>query len=367
MKQLLYILFFTFSIFGANSQTIDYTGVWNGKFYNNTGFGLQEDVYRFEVQIAQTGKGLEGVTYSYLSTTFYGKAGHNGFVKTDGKKIVIQETKMLELKSMSGEACLMTCTMKYSKVGENEFLEGTFTAIDAKRGTSCEGGYVKLQKIKKSIFGIEKNVQKKLNEIANKRKLEKASIATNKPKTTVDPKPKPPIVSKPQPKPPIVTKPQPKPPVVINKPIIKDTIKNKTVIVPSVKVDPKVIKPIPPAPTALKERKNELVQIIPVTDTNTLVIDFYDYGEVDGDIVSIYVNNILIVDKKMLGTKPIQVPIQLNSLTPEVTVVMYADNLGSVPPNTAYMVVRINGEKYDATIESTEQKNASVKFVYKGK
>jgi hypothetical protein len=351
------------------AQNIDFTGVWNGKFYDNSGFSSADDMYRFEVQIAQTGKGVEGVTYSYQNTRFYGKAAHNGFIKTTGNKIVVQETKMLELKMDIGVACLMTCTMKYSKVGDVEYLEGTYTAFEENTGSPCPGGYVKLKKIKKSIFGTEPKVQRKLNEIAKRQATSnKPPIATTKPKpkppvVVAPPKPKPPVVvAPPKPKPPVVvTPPKPKPPVVVTPPNPKPPV---VVTTPPIIVVPK---PIAPPPAILKERKTELVQTLPVNDTNTLVIDFYDYGEVDGDIVTIYVNNVMVVNKQTLGTKPIQVPIQLSASNPEVTVIMYADNLGSIPPNTAYMTVRINGEKYDATIESTEQKNASVKFVYKPK
>jgi hypothetical protein len=385
MKNIFYSLLFLLSTFCGMAQSPDYTGVWNGKFYNNTGFGLQEDVYKFEVQIAQNGKGLEGVTYSYLSTTFYGKATHNGFIKAGSNKIVIQETRLVEVKSMSGGACLMTCTMKYSKVGEDEFLEGTFTAIDASSGGNCDGGYVKLKKVQKSIFGIDKNVKAKMNEIAKKKTIPnpklppKQTVIQNK-KPVVKTTPKPPVVKKVAPKPPIVKKETPKPPIVkttskpkrdtTSKPIVKvipkeDTLKKVVISVPKAK-DSIVVKPIVIAPPpVIKERANELVQTITVNDTNKYVIDFYDYGEVDGDIVTIFVNNREVVSKQQLTTNPIRVPLQLTDNDPEVTVTMVAENLGTIPPNTAFMVVNIAGKRYEAKIESTEQKNAVIKFVYK--
>ncbi len=376
MYKIFITLIIAISSINANAQQIDYTGVWNGKFYDNSSFSLGADQYKFEVQIAQTNKGLDGVTYSYLNTSFYGKASLGGFVKTEGKKIVINEIALLELKSMGGGACLMLCTMKYSKVGEDEYLEGTYTARDDKNGSPCEGGYVKLKKIKKSIFGIEKNVQAKLNAIAKKK------VATN-PKPLVKPIPKPivkvipkpvvkpkPIVKetpKPLPKPIVKATPKPLPTTITPKPkpVVKDTA--IVALPPKINTPVVVIKPIPPAPLALELRSTNVVQTINVPDTGFLNIDFYDYGSVDGDIVTIYVNNIKVVDKKMLDVRPITIPIKLDPTTPEVTVTMYADNLGSIPPNTAYMVVRVAGEKYDAVIESTEQKNASVKFVYKPK
>jgi hypothetical protein len=262
--------------------------------------------------------------------------------------------------------------MKYSKVGNDEYLEGTYTSAEERTGTKCPGGYVKLKKIKKSIFGTTPIVQKQLNIIAKKQNALKPKPPVVKPpvkptqKTAVvAPKPKPTVV-----KPPVVKPKQndvattTKPSTTTN-PLKKDSVKSVVIpTTPTITTPVEIVK-IPPAPAILLARKTEVAQSIEVNDTMALTVDFYDYGEVDGDVVTIYVNNVAIVTKKPLGTSPIQVPIKLSAATPEVEVVMYAENMGTIPPNTAYMVVRVNGKKYDATIESTEQKNASVKFIYK--
>jgi hypothetical protein len=373
---------------GALAQNPDFTGVWRGKFYDNSSFGFSSDPYKFEVQIDQTNKGLVGVTYSYLNTVFYGKASHNGFVKTDGKKLVLQETALLELKSSNGQACLMTCTMRYSKVGMDEFLEGTYTAIDKDNGSPCPGGYVKLKRVPTSDFYIEKNIKKKLDA-----KTKVVTPPKPKPpvvKTPLKPKPKPPVVKTlPKPKPPVVkTTPKPKPPVVITPkppvvkpPVVKtpvpkppDTssriVKTPPVVVqppivktpPPVKIDTPVVKLPPVKPLA--ERTNELVQTINVADTNQFEVHLYDYGEVDGDVVTVYVDGREVISKQMLRTSPIVIPLQVNGNAPEHTLTMVAENLGTIPPNTALMIVTVNGKRYEAKIESTEQKNAMVKFVY---
>jgi hypothetical protein len=373
-----------------HAQQPDYTGVWRGKFYDNAGFGLSSDPYKFEVQIAQSGKGLVGVTYSYLSTIFYGKASHNGYIKADAGKIVIQETSLMELKSSNGQACLMTCNMRYSKVGNDEFLEGTYTAVDKDNGSACPGGYVKLKKVPTSDFYIEKDVKKKMDENLKKK------LASNKPKT---PAPKPPAtkpVLKTTPKPvappkPPVTKPlvkapvktpvkppeKIKPPQPPQKPVVKKItppppVKKDTsvaVIPPPVPVKknppPVVKKDPPPAPPVIKERVNEVVKTIRIPDTNEVSINLYDYGEVDGDIITVFLDGREVVSKQMLRTTPISITIKLNAMQPEHILTMVAENLGTIPPNTALMVVKTGKQRFEATIESTEQKNAVVKFVYK--
>jgi hypothetical protein len=44
--------------------------------------------------------------------------------------------------------------------------------------------------------------------------------------------------------------------------------------------------------------------------------------------------------------------------------IMVADNLGDIPPNTSLMVVKAGDKQYEVSIASTEQKNAVVIFKY---
>ncbi|HEY6901118.1 MAG TPA: hypothetical protein VI233_10765, partial [Puia sp.] len=103
----------------------DMTGVWQGHFRsNNTTMrsSLLDDRYKFEVQIAQTNKSFEAVTYSYLSSIFYGKAAAAGTVNARTGKVMLQEGKLIEVRNQSGDVCIMTCFMQYSKSGDEEFL-----------------------------------------------------------------------------------------------------------------------------------------------------------------------------------------------------------------------------------------------------
>ena len=93
----LYLLFFF--LFPALLQAQDITGIWQGHFRSSPSesehsFSL-DDRYRFEVQIAQRGKTFEAVTYSYLSTFFYGKAAATGTVNIKTSKVLLQEGKLL--------------------------------------------------------------------------------------------------------------------------------------------------------------------------------------------------------------------------------------------------------------------------------
>jgi hypothetical protein len=48
----------------------------------------------------------------------------------------------------------------------------------------------------------------------------------------------------------------------------------------------------------------------------------------------------------------------------EQEVIMVGENLGSIPPNTALMIVKAGDKRYQLYLTSDEQKNAMVRFIY---
>ncbi|MES2649961.1 MAG: hypothetical protein V4717_24000 [Bacteroidota bacterium] len=114
-----------------------------------------------------------------------------------------------------------------------------------------------------------------------------------------------------------------------------------------------------PVPDILTKRENSLAKSLK-TPPGTMTVDLYDNGQVDDDTVTIYHNNLLLVANARLSQKPISFSITINEKQPHHELVMVANNLGSIPPNTSLMIVKINGKRYDVFISSTEQKNARV-------
>ena len=112
-------------------------------------------------------------------------------------------------------------------------------------------------------------------------------------------------------------------------------------------------------PLVLKQRVNAVVKQIE-TGAGEILLELYDNGEVDGDTVSIYHNNRLIVSAQRLSRTPISFRLQVNKDQPHHELVMVADNLGSIPPNTSLMVVTAKDKQYKVFISSTEQQNAKV-------
>ena len=165
-------------------------------------------------------------------------------------------------------------------------------------------------------------------------------------------------------------KPVSKPEPVVLKPVVKEPVPDQLMKAPAeVKkmpveektVDPKLtVKTAPvniPLPQVILSRENPVVKTI-VTEATTMLIELYDNGQVDGDTVSIYHNNKLVVSHAGLSEKPVTLRIKVDSENPHHELTMVADNLGSIPPNTSLMVITAGKKRYEVFISSSEQKNA---------
>jgi hypothetical protein len=145
------------------------------------------------------------------------------------------------------------------------------------------------------------------------------------------------------------------------------TMDNKSTCPPGTIVltrfDKPTFKPELKLPPTLTKRKAELVKEIRV-DTGTIRIDFYDNGQIDGDTISVYVNGMPVVSNKMLTTKPISMTIKIDLKRQEQEVIMVGENLGTIPPNTALMMINAGEKRYQLYLTSDEQKNAMVRFIY---
>jgi hypothetical protein len=116
-------------------------------------------------------------------------------------------------------------------------------------------------------------------------------------------------------------------------------------------------------PPSLTKRNAVLVKEIKV-DTGVIKIDFYDNGQIDGDTISVYANGMPVVSKKMLTTKPVSITLKIDLKRQEQELIMVGENLGSIPPNTALMIVTAGDKRYQLYLTSDEQKNAMVRFIY---
>ncbi|MBS1921449.1 MAG: hypothetical protein JST17_14445 [Bacteroidetes bacterium] len=109
------------------------------------------------------------------------------------------------------------------------------------------------------------------------------------------------------------------------------------------------------------ERENVIANEIEVA-SDSLKVDFYDNGEVDGDSISIFFNNKLIAFHQMLSTKSVHFDLVLDTTKQINELAMFADNLGSIPPNTALMIIDDGKNRFEARLTSNLSKNATVQI-----
>lgn len=110
-----------------------------------------------------------------------------------------------------------------------------------------------------------------------------------------------------------------------------------------------------------KKRENVVAQEITV-ESDSLEVDFYDNGEVDGDSISIFYNNQLVAFNRILSTRAVHFRFGLDSSREVNEISMFADNLGSIPPNTALMVVQDGKNRIEVRLSSSLERNATLRI-----
>lgn len=132
-----------------------------------------------------------------------------------------------------------------------------------------------------------------------------------------------PIPPTPQPPTPPIVQPQPKPQPAVTPPSAKaEPAKPKA----DIEFNDKNI------PTAINDRAVHVKSNIPVRATH-LSLEIFDDEQEDGDVVTIYLNDKLILEKHTLTKQKKVIPIEISATEPNV-LILYAVNMGKSPPAT---------------------------------
>lgn len=393
------------------------TGVWRGYFGGTSTMSIVGGQYKYEVQINDLAGKIGGVTYSYQDTRFYGKASMKGTRNGKTGKILLQELTMLELKITGySEPCIMTCYLEYSRSGNEEFLEGMYTSINLRDSSDCGRGTVRLRKVPFSDFKPEPFLHKmqpgKLQPNDSPSRFSGPPDPRDQVNSSASPKGKTPPKTPPTNIPPKNTPPKNNPPTTNskpNKPINSTAQKNNATPPPSnnKKTLPKTSNPTT-AKTEVNAEKSsgniisksnsgkaseevvvqvpEVKEKLPPLDkiplragytlgrkniiagdievpSSRVNVRLYDNGEIDKDSISVYLNGKLLLKKQMLTARPIELTIDLPLDEDEpLELVMVAENLGEIPPNTALMVVESGNFRREVRLSSTLAQNAVVRF-----
>jgi hypothetical protein len=97
-------------------------------------------------------------------------------------------------------------------------------------------------------------------------------------------------------------------------------------------------------------------------ESDSLLLTLYDNGEVDGDTVTVLMNGNVIFSKVGLTTRANSKTIYITSSMDSVNLVMYAESLGEIPPNTGLLIVNDGEKRYDVRFSADLKTNAAIIF-----
>ena len=113
-----------------------------------------------------------------------------------------------------------------------------------------------------------------------------------------------------------------------------------------------------PAVLSYTERKDHLQQTVEIA-SDSLFLSFYDNGVVDGDSISVYLNNQPVISNTKLTSVSTKKTIYVGGVN-EVKLLLVAENLGTIPPNTGLLVIRDGNKTYQVNFTADMQTNASI-------
>lgn len=111
-------------------------------------------------------------------------------------------------------------------------------------------------------------------------------------------------------------------------------------------------------------RQNKLQMVIPVT-APVIELRFYDNAAVDGDSIAIFLNGHLLREHILLSGEPQIIKINAADLQEDNELVLVAENLGSIPPNTSYLMAVVGHKQFEARLFADEGSSALIRFIKK--
>lgn len=127
--------------------------------------------------------------------------------------------------------------------------------------------------------------------------------------------------------------------------------------------------PLPPVQQAIaqterqvKMRTNSITRILDVA-ADSVSVELYDNGQLDYDTISVFYNNKLLVHRQLLAIRqPISLTVFVDDKEENNDLLMFAENLGIMPPNSAIMIVTDRSNRYEIPLQSNYQKNGAVRL-----
>ena len=323
------------------------TGVWHGEINNE----------KVEVKMIQNGDSITGTSYYYKSGSNYRRYIIKGYFDETENRIVWWDDQLIEDKT---KASILSSNPKRGKSKADFNCPGPgVMMLDGKNyadgGEKKPRGDVHLDKTETILFKDEwdyiiENYTVGANEpniIDSVSSIVKPPITPNQPTQAINTEQKQNSDSS------AFIKPD-QPDIIVKKEIVTATVLN-----PETKIETK-IKP-PTIDQKFASREKVFATEIPLTG-DSIELRFYDNAEVDGDSISLFLNGKLIFEHISLTEKAYVVKLAVNDLQDNNELIMVAENLGSIPPNTSYMVAIVGDKRYDAQLASTENSSAMIRL-----
>ena len=375
MKKIIPFLFLFFLNSSLSAQ--NFTGQWKGEFTDNsTAFvGWGGDRCEYVLEIECRGTKVTGYSYTYFSIEgkrFYTICKLTGTLNKASNYIEVKETERTKTNvPQDVRNCFQIHRLSYYQQGDEQILEGTWVPAPNQEGDCGFGTTVLSRRV------LKKNPTYYNNTITKDKPKTTAPVVKDKPKTTAPP------VVKNNPKttkPPPVVKTEPvkknPPPVVKTEPVKTPTAESpvqdakKSDLTNNNLPKPQVPKTEPAekkiTDSRYEKRNNDVIKTIEI-DNPGFTVALYDNGEIDGDSISLFFNGKLILSHKRLSDKALTLKLNVDESRDINELIMYAENLGTIPPNTALMVVNDGDNRYEVRIASDLQKSGVIRFVHKPK
>lgn len=304
------------------------SGIWSGKISRTTPYyrGV-EDV---EVQLYQDGKKFWGYSFVFRDTSRFVLYNVQGTLTKKKKLLSLFETGApYYLLPRDFEPCRKEFELSYTKIGKTQYLTGRWSG--AGNDTSCFPGeelLVVLQKIYKgSKMTVGHQYLNGFDILLKQRFISYIYEKYYQKYETIPPKAEP----------------------------LVEAIQPGITAVPAL--------PVLNNDSIVLERFLDIQQIIQLPDT-VATITLYDNAIVDDDTVSVFVDKIPALLRQRISIKPLSFNITLREPGKPVEILMQAENLGSIPPNTAVMIIETAHKRYEVRLSASFEKHAVIILTY---
>jgi hypothetical protein len=336
---------FFFLLFYTSSYTQMITGVWNGKINKK----------KVELKIIQKGDSLLGSSYYYESETNYRRYSIKGHFDPGTNEAVWWDDELLEVKTgrfgiNTPGKTLYRSSADFNCPGSGKMMLDGDAAL--KNRTESIQGPVHLEKTNETFFPDEWDfiIENYTSGASDPYYIDSiASIASIPviPEEKVAPRTKSAVPDNTRET--VRTDPRP----IQKTEAIKQTEQPKP--------EQKQVTIRKTIEEEFKVREKVIAVEIPVTG-DSIELRFYDNAQIDGDSISLFLNSKLIFQHIRLTAVAYTIKLPVSDLNETNELVMVAENLGEIPPNTSYMLAIVDNKRYEAMLKSTEESSAVIRL-----